>query len=55
MLIIYDPAATSTRKYMWGKGNSYFKQALLRSLKLVHILYFSLGFFTMIVFASRSE
>jgi hypothetical protein len=47
-------AAASTRESILGKGNSSFGHALLRSVKSIHILYFSLAFFTIIVLASHS-
>jgi hypothetical protein len=47
-------AVASIRESILGKGNSSFGHALLRSVKSIHILHFSLAFFTIIVLANHS-
>jgi hypothetical protein len=49
-----EEAVASTRESILGKGNSSFGHALLRSVKSMHILHFSLAFFTMTALASQS-
>jgi hypothetical protein len=49
-----DKAAASTRESILGNGNSSFGQALLRSVKSMHILHLPLAFFTITVLASHS-
>jgi hypothetical protein len=49
-----DEAAESTRESILGNGNSSFGQALLRSVKSMHILHLPLAFFTITVLASHS-
>jgi hypothetical protein len=49
-----DEAAASTRESILGNGNSSFGQALLRSVKSMHILHLQLAFFTITVLASHS-
>jgi hypothetical protein len=46
--------AASIREYILGNGNSSFGHALSRSVKSMHILYFPLDLFTIIVLASHS-
>jgi hypothetical protein len=48
-----DEAAASTRESILGNGNSSFGQALLRSIKSMHILHLPLAFFTITVLASH--
>jgi hypothetical protein len=50
-----DEAVASTRESILGNRNSSFGQALLRSVKSMHILYLPLAFFTITVLASHSE
>jgi hypothetical protein len=49
-----EEAAASTRESILSIGNSSFGQALLRSVKSMHILYLPLAFFTITVLASHS-
>ena len=49
-----EEAAASTKESILGSGNSSFGQALLRSVKSIHILHFPLAFFTITVLASHS-
>src|SRR5688572_12403452 len=49
-----EEAVVSTRESILGNGNSSFGQALLRSVKLMHILHLPLAFFTITVLASHS-
>src|SRR5688572_18018 len=49
-----EEAAASTRESILGNGNSSFGQALLRSVKSIHILHLPLAFFTITVLASHS-
>jgi hypothetical protein len=50
-----EVATTSMRESILGQGNSSFGHALLRSVKSIHILYFPLAFFTIIMLASHSR
>src|SRR5688572_8030917 len=49
-----EEAAASTKESILGSGNSSFGQALLRSIKSIHIRHFPLAFFTITVLASHS-
>src|SRR5688500_5026838 len=49
-----EEAAASTKESIIGNGNSSFGQALLRSIKSMHILHLPFAFFTITVLASHS-
>jgi hypothetical protein len=49
-----DEATAYTRESILGNGNSSFGQALLRSVKSIHILHLPLAFFTITVLANHS-
>src|SRR5688572_6628205 len=49
-----EVAAAFTRDSILGSGNSSFGHALLRSVKLIHILHFPLAFFIITVLANLS-
>jgi hypothetical protein len=50
-----EEAVASTKESILGNGNSSFGQALLRSVKSMHILHLPLAFFTITVLASHSR
>jgi hypothetical protein len=50
----FELAIVSTRESIHGKGNSSFGHALLRSVKLMHILHLTFDFLTMTVLANHS-
>jgi hypothetical protein len=50
-----EVAAASIRESILGNGNSFFRHALLRYVKSMHILHFPLAFFTITVLAVHSR